>query len=608
MITILSFIPQDYIKSDKNNDHLKTISLFSSIKTSILSQAFTNWELFLITNVQNVSFESSMKENIDPRIKIIYTPDSYFNLNSLYEIDDKLYNSKCKYISIFDLEHDVWNTNKLQFQYDLMDFHNYDIVGCECSPSNECVDFNNSRVIKTPQLSLFHSCPFLLTTILIKKNLFKHFYLDAGRGRQAPPYDPLCERRGCGETTFPQVQFECETCNDENFTLVNTSFNTIMAQFHSLLLFMTLREYQIFYIGYSKSNNNKQTNNKNINGRNSRIINYSLVETSNQQKLSNLHDNKTCDHIFFINSEKYLREKYMRIKIYSDFCTSEICKQKYETLCNVHKMNNYGPDKYLNITTGNTYTHAILLNCPIVPDISVPPECVLGLAFEPIPYLKLSYDFIDFADKHIGTYYIGYKHPKLTNPLFKEHHGFMWHTDHPPEPARETMIKNSKKNSNNSNNSISLIISKKLQAPGHIYRHKLAIFILTNNLPVDIWGNGTAQYSAKFPNKTNIKGPFKDKEPYEAYSLSICIENHQHPHYFSEKISNCFICNTTPIYLGCTQIETYFPNQLIQLSGNLQEDCAYLTEMSKNPSNYIREIKPKENDDVLNLMKNLPWK
>ena len=25
-------------------------------------------------------------------------------------------------------------------------------------------------------------------------------------GRQAPPYDPICERRGCGGTTFPQDQ------------------------------------------------------------------------------------------------------------------------------------------------------------------------------------------------------------------------------------------------------------------------------------------------------------------------------------------------------------------------------------------------------------------
>ena len=587
MITILSFIPENYIKRDKNNKHLKSISLFSSIKTSILTQTFTNWELFLVTNVQNVDFEESTKEMVDPRIRIIYTHDSYLNLNSLYKIDANLYNSKCEYISIFDLEHDVWNINKLQCQHNAMESNDYDVVGCECSPSNECVD-TAQLVTITPNLSLFHSCPFLVSTILIKKNMFKHFNSDI----------ESVERATCS--------------NDSNFTIVNTSFNTTMAQFHSLLLFMTLRECKIFYISYSKSNksnnNNKQYNNKQYNNKQynngrsgSRIINYSLVETSNDNKLSNLHDNKTCDHIFFVNSEKYLRETHMRIKIYSDFCDSETCKQKYETLCKVHEMNNYGADKYLNITTGNTYTHAILLNCPIVPDISVPPECVLGLAFEPIPYLRLSYDFIGFADKHVGTYYIGHKHPNLTNPLFKEHHGFMWHTDHPPEPARETMIKNSK-------NVISLIISKKLQAPGHVYRHKLAIFILTNNLPVDIWGNGTAKYSEKFPNKKNIKGPFKDKEPYEPYSLSICIENHRHPHYFSEKISNCFVCNTTPIYLGCTQIEAYFPNQVIHLSENLKEDCALLTEISKNPKNYIREIKPKENDNVLNLMKNLPWK
>lgn len=579
MITILSFVPHNYIKikrgGDKNNkQHVKTISLFSSIKTSILPQTFANWELFLITNTKNVDFEDS----VDPRIKIVYTPDTYLNLNSLYDIDDNLYNSKCKYISIFDLEDDVWNMNKLQYQYDAIELHNYDVVGCECSPSNERIDYNSRRIITTFHSSLFHSCPFSISTVLIKKNMFKHFNSDI----------KLSERN---------------TCNDDaNFTIVNTSFNTAMAQFHSLLLFMTLREYKICYIGYS---NLKQLNNKNISNNESnnynsnyyyRSMNHSLIETSNSNKLSNLSDNKTCDHIFFINSQEYLREKYMRIKIFSDFCNSETCKQRYESMCKVHNMNNYGADKYLNITTGNTYTHAILLNCPIVPDISVNPECVLGLAFEPIPYLRLSHDFIDFADKHIGTYYIGYKHPNLTSPLFKEHHGFMWHTEHP----LELMVKKSK-------NVISLIISNKLQAPGHIYRHKLATFILIHDLPIDIWGNGTARYISKFPDKKNIKGPFKDKEPYEPYSLSICIENHRHPHYFSEKISNCFICNTTPVYLGCTEIETYFPNQITHLTGNLVEDCALLVEISKNPSKYIREIKSIENDNVLNLIKNLPW-
>ena len=176
MITILSFIPEDYIKRDKYNKHFKSISLFSSIKTSILPQTYTNWELFLVTNVQNVSFESSTKEMVDPRIKIIYTPDSYLNLNSLYNIDDKLYNSKCRYISIFDLEHDVWNINKLQCQYDVVETHNYDVVGCECSPSNECVDSNDAQVVETrDSSSFFHSCPFLVSTILIKKIYLRIF-------------------------------------------------------------------------------------------------------------------------------------------------------------------------------------------------------------------------------------------------------------------------------------------------------------------------------------------------------------------------------------------------------------------------------------------------
>jgi len=574
MITILSFIPPEYIKTTNNDCNLKTITLFSSVKTAILPQTFSNWELFLITNVKNVTFEDSA--NIDPRIKIIYTPDSYFNLNSLYNINDEMYNLKCKYISIFDLENDIWNINKLQIQYDVIETNNYDIVGCECSPSSECIPATTTQILKSPNASLFHACPFLISTILIKKELFK--------------------------SLSPEIAvYETNICNhtiDQNFMLINSSFNTVMAQFHSLLLHMTLRECQIYYIGYSKNNENKKQPQQN---HNIRIINNSLVETSSQQKLSNLYNNKTCEHIFFINSNEYLREKYMRIKFFSDFCSSETCKQKYETLCRVHEIVNYGQDKYLNITNGNTYTHAILLNCPIVSDISVPHECVLGLACEPIPYLKLSYDFIDFADKHVGAYYIGYKHPKLTSPIFKEFHGFMWYTE---PPAPETIIKNV---NNNNNNIISLILSNKLQAPGHAYRHKLAMFILKHNLPIDIWGTGALRYVSKFPNHKNIKGPFKDKEPYMTYSLSICIENYQHPHYFSEKITNCLVCNTTPIYLGCSEIETYFPNQVIHLSGDIKEDAGLLVKITRNPNDYIREIKTSENDNVLNLMKNLPW-
>ena len=91
MITIFSFIPKDYIKYD-NDNHNPNISLFSSIKTSILNQTYTNWELLLVTNVENVLLNSNNDnkngESNDPRIKIVYTSDSYLNLNTLFKFNN----------------------------------------------------------------------------------------------------------------------------------------------------------------------------------------------------------------------------------------------------------------------------------------------------------------------------------------------------------------------------------------------------------------------------------------------------------------------------------------------------------------------------------------
>ena len=61
-----------------------------------------------------------------------------------------------------------------------------------------------------------------------------------------------------------------------------------------------------------------------------------------------------------ITSTKY------RIRIFSAFCDSENCKSVYERLCQTDLMPNYGADKDIYITDGDDYTHAILMNCPIV--------------------------------------------------------------------------------------------------------------------------------------------------------------------------------------------------------------------------------------------------
>lgn len=599
MIRIFSFIPNKYIKYENNNP---TISLFSSVKTSILNQTYANWELFLVTNVENVLLneesitnnnnnnETKIKNN-DPRIKIVYTSDSYLNLNTLFKLNDdhdddhnhdNLINVKYKYISFFDLENDVWNINKLQIQYNLMESSDYDVIGCESTYSTHSISTVVQRVVKKSEFSLFSSCPFLLSSVLMKKEFFKHY----------------------NKTMFEK---EYESLKDSNFIIINSEIYTLMTQFHVLLLYLTLTERNIYCIHNLNSTSTSKVNNEKLGSHYiNRIFNNTLIETSSNYKLTCLQDNKTCYHLFFTYAKQYFEERFIRIRFFSDFCSSENCKQEYEEKCRTNKMKNYGADKRLYITLNQTYTHAILLNCPIVPNLSVPPECVIGLAFEPIPYLRLSYDFINFAEKCIGLYYIGHIHPNLTSTIFKEHHGYMWHVSHPQIlPTLEEKYYNSELNQRNK---ISIIVSHKVKAPGNAYRHKLATFILINNLPIDIWGNGTEIHSKRFPHYKNIKGPFKDKEPYESYTLSICIENYRHPHYFSEKITNCLVYNTTPIYLGCIEIDTYFPGQIIHLTGDIKHDAELLIKISKNPSAYIREIKHHENDNVLNLLKNLPWK
>lgn len=43
------------------------------------------------------------------------------------------------------------------------------------------------------------------------------------------------------------------------------------------------------------------------------------------------------------------------------------------------------------------------------------------------------------------------------------------------------------------------------------------------------------------------------------YYYSLAIENHRNPYYWSEKIADCFLSWTMPIYYGSEQISNYFP-------------------------------------------------
>lgn len=49
------------------------------------------------------------------------------------------------------------------------------------------------------------------------------------------------------------------------------------------------------------------------------------------------------------------------------------------------------------------------------------------------------------------------------------------------------------------------------------------------------------------------------------YQYSIVLENHQGPYYWSEKLADCLLSFTMPVYFGCTNIYDFFPKEAIYM-------------------------------------------
>ena len=277
----------------------------------------------------------------------------------------------------------------------------------------------------------------------------------------------------------------------------------------------------------------------------------------------------------------------MKIRFFSSFCPSENCKDIYERLCEAKLMPDYGVK--INITNGDDYDHAIILNTAM-PNLKpgIPRERVVGLAFEPPKFLQLTSEFVEYAKRYIGNYYIG-DATGLPEP-FKERYSHMWYNPPLQEPPKKSKV-------------MSIMVSEKMGERGHLYRHELVNKILETELPIDIWGRGCKFYS--FMQDERVKGDFKEIEPYQVYQFHICIENFQLNEYFSEKIMNPLLCSTTPIYLGCNNIEKYFPNNVIALSGDVKTDLELLTKVCENPDKYMKSIDVENVKNVIYLLRNL---
>lgn len=116
-------------------------------------------------------------------------------------------------------------------------------------------------------------------------------------------------------------------------------------------------------------------------------------------------------------------------------------------------------------------------------------------------------------------------------------------------------------------------------APGHIFRqlihynqHELC------NLPI-IFFRSSAQlpHIPDFGNNPLIGVNASDKiELFKEFQFSIAIENSKQENYFTEKLLDCLITKTIPIYWGCPNIDEFFDTSgWIILESNTIEELHY---------------------------------
>jgi hypothetical protein len=94
---------------------------------------------------------------------------------------------------------------------------------------------------------------------------------------------------------------------------------------------------------------------------------------------------------------------------------------------------------------------------------------------------------------------------------------------------------------------ISVICSNKSMTRGHMLRQQFVARLAEHfGGCLDIFGRGYREVGDKW-------------EAIAPYHYHIVLENESVPHYFSEKLTDCYLAQAYPFYYGCPNVTDYFP-------------------------------------------------
>jgi len=183
--------------------------------------------------------------------------------------------------------------------------------------------------------------------------------------------------------------------------------------------------------------------------------------------------------------------------------------------------------------------------------LNIRTNCIkIALLLEPPSVNNFAYDFINrnyTKFDHIITHQDTFSN--IPNVIILP----QWCTWIYPEKQR---IFEKKKN-------LSIIASDKKTTEGQILRHNIVNY-LQNKIDIDLYGGLTSQNSGY--------NPIVDKsEGLSDYMFSIIVENSKYNYYFTEKIIDCLLTGTIPIYWGANKINDFFDTKGFLIIQNIED-------------------------------------
>ena len=142
-------------------------------------------------------------------------------------------------------------------------------------------------------------------------------------------------------------------------------------------------------------------------------------------------------------------------------------------------------------------------------------------------------------------------------------------------PHGATIIKQEDIKIHNKTKLVNFIFSDKQWNAGHRYRH--AIYKEIKDL-VECHGSGVD--GVRVPYKGDVLTP---------YAFSIAMENERSEDYFTEKIIDCFLTGTVPIYYGTPNIGNYFNSKGILTFESHQDLIELINGLSFEKYNELQE-------------------